>query len=118
MNLPIESFIPSGSGLLVQIILLVGAWFKFQNKVERLEEDKGKDEKKLDAAFKRIDENREECRRIYDEHQKDAAANREKINQEIAKLDAANMVTTEQLKNILSVLTEIKHEIAEFRKEK
>lgn len=118
MNLPIEQFIPSGAGLLATVVGGIGMWFKFQGKVERLEDDKTDLHNKLEAAFKRIDENRNDCRRIYDEHQKEAIFNREKTNQEIAKLEAVSLVTSEQLKNILSVLTEIKEEISELRKGK
>lgn len=52
MSLSVESFIPSGSGLLVQIVLLVGAWFKFQNKVENLENSRTNDLKNYETDRK------------------------------------------------------------------
>lgn len=105
MNIPVEQFIPTGAGLLATIVGLMGVWFKFQEKVERLEEDKQETRRQIDAFWK-----------WKDEHEKTAMELREKFNREIAALNASMMVTSEQFKQIVSILNEIKDRIQELEK--
>jgi len=100
MSIPIEDFIPSGAGLLATVIGLVGMWFKFQNKVENLEREDSEQGRQLEAIWK-----------WKDTHEKEAAQAREVFNKDISKLEGANLVTTEQFKQILHMLEEIKEKI-------
>lgn len=105
MNLPIESFIPSGAGLLGTLIGLAGIWFKVQNKVENLEKEDSEQGRQINALWM-----------WKDGHEKEAAQNRESINRELFKLEGANMVVNEQFKQILAMLEDIKERISELEK--
>jgi len=105
MNIPIESYIPSGAGLLATIIGLAGMWTKFQGKVERLEEDRTENRRQIDAFW-----------RWKEEHEKLDIDTRENLTRDIARLDAGGLVVNEQLKNIVAILNEIKLQISDFRK--
>jgi DNA repair exonuclease SbcCD nuclease subunit len=100
MNLPIESFIPSGAGLVATIAGLVGMWFKFQSKVERLEEDKTEIKRQIEAVWK-----------WKSDHENTATELREKFNKELAEVRASMLVTNEQFKQILAILSDIKDRI-------
>lgn len=100
MNLPIEQFIPSGAGLIGTIVGLAGMWFKFQNKVDNLE--------------RRDEEQGRQIQNIIDwshNYEEKAAARRDDINKELAKLEGANLVVNEQFKQIVNMLQEIKERI-------
>ena len=105
MNIPIEQFVPTGASLIATISGLVGMWFKFMNKVERPEEEKGEMKRQINAFW-----------HWKDDYEKVASSNREKIYHDIARLDAAGLVVNEQLKNIVLILQEIKNEISEFKR--
>ena len=101
MNLPIEQFIPSGAGLLATLAGLAGVWFKVQNKVDNLERKDLEQGRQIEALWKWKDDN-----------EKDASKAREEFSKELFKLEGAHMVTTEQFKQIMQILNEIKDRLS------
>lgn len=97
----LEDLLPSGAGLIGTIISLVAMWSKFQHKVERLEETDKEQDRQIKAMWD-----------WKDALEKDIYAVREKYNDRMAKIEGANLVVTEQFKQILSILSEIKERIS------
>lgn len=105
MNLPIEQFIPSGTTAVGGIISIVAIWFKFQNKVENLEKEDSEQARQIEALWK-----------WKDEHTKESGNIREHLNRDIAEIRATALVVTEQFKQILEVLSEIKERLTFLEK--
>lgn len=96
----IEQLLPTGSVLLIWIVSLVGMWFRFQNKIERLTDDQDEFKRQIAAFW-----------RWKDEHEKWAASQKESMMKDIARLDASHLVVNEQFKQIMAMLQEIKERI-------
>jgi seryl-tRNA synthetase len=107
MNLPIEQFIPSGGVLVTGLAGFVTFWFKMQNKVDNLEAKDNKQEERIEDIIK-----------WSHDHEKDAAKAREEFTKELSKLEGANLVVSEQFKQIMSMLTEIKERISNLESRK
>lgn len=97
MNIDIEQFIPSGAGLLATIVSLVGMWFKFQNKVERLTETDIEQDRQIKAVWK-----------WKEDLERDMFAVRERYNDRMSRMEGSNLVVVEQFKQIMTVLEDIK----------
>ena len=50
-----------------------------------------------------------------DDHDKEAAGMREKFNKDISRLEGSHMVQTEQYKQILQLLEELRDEFKQFK---
>lgn len=100
MEIPVEQFIPSGAGFLATIVSLAGMWFKFQAKVERLEEDKLDLKRQIEGLGK-----------SFDTHEKEAIEMREHFNSQLSEFKGSLLVNGEQFKQILAMLQDIKDRI-------
>lgn len=110
----LEQLISSGAGLLFTIAGLIGVWYKFQNKVENLEEARKSDiEKTKDERI----EFRRQIEAVWkwkDEHQKEYSSLREDLQAEIAEIRGSTLVINEQFKQILEMLKEIKERLTKL----
>ena len=104
MNLPIEQFIPSGSVLVTGIVGLTVAWFKFQNKVDNLEEDRKEDRDRHEEDMARIKEVNvlqwskiDEINKWEILHEKESTERRTTIEVKIAKIEGSLTSLVEKL---------------------
>lgn len=114
MNLPIEQILPSGAGLIATISGLVGVWFKFQNKVDNI------DNYLREEKVRMKEEHEELMRQINaqwkwkESHEKEAAQIRASLNKDISEIRGGLLVTNEQFKQILEALKEIKERLTKL----
>lgn len=112
MNVPLEVLIGYGG----TAVTVIGGWFAMRFGLDRANE-KIKDFKE-DADKKHIEYQRQ-IDALWgwkDEHDKEAAEIREKLNASISELKGANLVHTEQFKQVLAMLQDIKDRLEEFEK--
>lgn len=99
----IEQVVSSSPGLIASIAGFIGMWFKFQNKVERLEEDKIEIRRQNDALWK-----------WKDSHEREVSESRERVQKELSRLEGMNLVVSEQFKQIMSYLQDIKERVVQL----
>lgn len=107
MSISIESII-TWVGMFIG---LLGVWFRNQFKIERLEEKHDEHvistEKKHEEYVRQI----EAIWRKADESEKEATATREKLNRDIGDLKGTVSVNSEQFRQVINILTEIKERL-------
>lgn len=86
-----------GVGTLVTIL---GGWFGFKYGLDRVNEKITEDKRQIEALWKWINQ-----------HEKEANEMRERFNKDISRLEGANLVQTEQFKQILNLLEDIKERL-------
>lgn len=105
MSLQLEQVFTALSVIIANTIAIVGLWFKMQNKIDRLEDEKIEAKRQIEAIWD-----------WKDEHEKNANDIREKYNRELSRLEGANLVVNEQFKQIMNILEDIKERISELEK--
>ena len=93
MNITVEQIIT----WVAMFLGLAGVWFRYQYKVERLNEKDEEQDRQIEAMWK-----------WKDSHEKEAAQNREHFNKEISELRGIALVSGEQFKQIMSLLQDLK----------
>lgn len=89
-----------GVGTLVTIL---GGWFGFKYGLDRVNEKITEDKRQIEALWKWINQ-----------HEKEANEMRERFNKDISRLEGANLVQTEQFKQILNLLEDIKERLSDL----
>lgn len=96
MNFTIEQIVTWAT----MLVGLASVWFKNQHKTERLEEKCLEHERQIEALWK-----------WKDIHEKDSATVREDLNGDIAEIRGGQLVGSEQFRQILSMLADIKERL-------
>lgn len=105
MSFELKDLITIVSGVFFGGVAIIGTWFKFQNKVENLEHEDQEQIRQITALWS-----------WKDKHEDDHIKHREEVNREMFLLKGANISITEQLKQIILMLTEIKERLAYLEK--
>ena len=100
MNIPLEVLIGYGG----TAVTIIGGWFAMKFGLEGVNEKVAESHRKMEALWK-----------WKDEHDREANTMREKFNKDISRLEGGHMVQTEQYKQILQLLEELRDEFKEFR---
>lgn len=97
---------------------LLSIWFRFQYKVERLTERDTEQDEYIDEHIKEDERQHEAFWRWKEASEKESGITRERLFREISDIRATILVSTEQFKQILIYLEEIKVRIASLEKSK
>lgn len=103
MNIPLEVLIGYGG----TAITVVGGWFAMKFGLERVGEKVIESNRQIEALWK-----------WKDEHDREATGMREKFNKDLSRLEGAQLVQTEQYKNILQLLEQLRDEIRDIKEYK
>lgn len=82
------------------LITILGGWFGFRYGLDRANEKITENIRQLEALWKWVNT-----------HEKEANEMRERFNKDISRLEGANLVQTEQFKQILNLLEDIKERL-------
>lgn len=97
MSFELSDLIPWAS----TVLGIVAVWFRNQYKLERLMEKDDEQGRQIEALWK-----------WKDNHESSSVAMREQFNREISELRGSTMVTNAELKQMVSVLIEIKDRLS------
>lgn len=103
MTIPLEVLIGYGG----TAITVIGGWFAMKFGLERVSEKVLESNRQIEALWK-----------WKDEHDREAAGMREKFNKDLSRLEGAQLVQTEQYKNILQLLEQLRDEIRDIKEYK
>lgn len=92
-----EITLPVILGYAGTIFTAIGGWFTMKFTIERANEKIIELQRQVNAQWKSLND-----------HEKDSAEIRERFNKDISRLEGSQLVHTEQFKQILSILEEIK----------
>lgn len=99
MELPLDHIIGYGGGILG----IVAGWFGMKYGLDRANEKIGENTRQIEAVWT-----------WKDTHDKESNIMREKFNRDISELRASHLVATEQFKQIISILEDIKERLGEL----
>lgn len=102
MNIPGEVLIGYGG----TAVTIIGGWFAMKFGLERAGEKISEANRQIEALWK-----------WKDEHDREATEMREKFNKELSKLEGSQLVQTEQYKQILQLLEQLRDEFQEFKEQ-
>lgn len=105
MSFQFEQILTAAAIIIANTVTVAGLWFKMQNRIDRLEDEKVEAKRQIEAIWD-----------WKDEHEKNANDIREKYNRELSRLEGANLVVNEQFKQIMNILEDIKERISELEK--
>jgi predicted nuclease with TOPRIM domain len=89
------------------VITIVAGWFGMKYGLDRANEKILEGSRQIEALWS-----------WKDEHEKDSNGIREHLNKDISRLEGAQMVQTEQFKQIMQILEDIKERMGELENKK
>lgn len=104
MNFQPEQIFTAFAVIVANTITIASLWFRMQNKIERLEEDRSENKRQIIALWG-----------WKDSHEREASDYKDSNNRELAKLGGQNLVVNEQFKQIMNSLSDIKEEFSDIR---
>lgn len=99
MDLPLDHVVGYGTC----VVGIVASWFGMKYGLDRANEKIGENVRQIEAIWK-----------WKDDHDKESNLIREKFNRDISELRASHLVATEQFKQIISILEDIKERLGEL----
>lgn len=102
MNIPLEVLV----GYAGSAVTVIGGWFAVKFGLERAGEKISEANRQIEALWK-----------WKDEHDREAAGMREKFNKDLSKLEGSQLVQTEQYKQILQLLEQLRDEFKDFKEQ-
>lgn len=101
MNIPLEVLIGYGGSA----ITVIGGWFAVKYGLDRANEKIAEGNRQVEALWK-----------WKDEHERDSNSIRESLNKDISRLEGSHLVQTEQFKQIMAMLEDIKERLGDLEK--
>lgn len=103
MIVPLEVLIGYGG----TAVTIIAGWFGMKYGLDRANEKIIESNRQIEALWK-----------WKDDHEKDSNGIREHLNKDISRLEGAQMVQTEQFKQIMQMLEDIKERLGELENKK